>query len=1084
MSRLILVIVLGVTSAAAVALQSQPPRIAIVQARDEFTKVDGLSDFLVAENIPFKDLSNEFEAGTLPDLKDVDLLIVGSFVTNDAEKRATYRKAGDRLREFVAGGGVVAVLDQADQDHPDEAWLPEPHRLKRTDPDFAAAIPLQTKHPLLTAADVLSGADLKGWRTPTSWGRDNTIWEALAGWSEAAVILGSSDSNPPAAAGLAEMGWGRGRAVFYAMAPDKAYVSGNDAAKAGGTKLLKNLIAYSALVRENRAPEVRKTEAAGYKHPIQGVVYLDVNGNGQRDAGEAGLPRLAVSDGADVTLTDQDGAYRLSNSDRKAVFAFVHQTGSYKQNGQGFFRRLANDGQAGDRYDIGLEPAPKSTSSSIRFVQLTDSHVRGVSDRNYMIQATSEIYAMNPPPDFVVATGDLVDWGVDEHFQNYVAGMQKPPVPYFNVFGNHEIYMGPLSRYHDYIGPDYYSFERGGVLFLALNCVTPTARQTGWLEQTLKSLGAGRPVVVFQHFPPTVEEMERFAKLNVKSVFSGHWHSEKEHEHGGVQSINSPTFIMGGIDASPAGFKIVHLKDDGSAETEWRYGFQDQRLTIVSPQKGAPADNSYFPVVVNAYDTRKEVASAKWQLGIGDKPAALGALRRESATSWAGAHGHPHPHPAPSSPSKDTVAALPPGSYPFEVSVRDQHGATWSARQQVDLIAGSPAVPAPRGNWPMFMGSASHLGHSPESIGKLPLRLAWSTDTGGDPDFTSPILADGRIYIGLKKRTRGRLNGVAAFHPVTGERLWLKETDMAVNHTPAYSSGVLCVAAMGGRVYGLAADSGQELWHHDLIDADGRFSYCAPAIHNGSFYAGVMRRFAKLRPSDGHVEWETQVGGADSDWISSYGSPAVDGERVVMSGRFSKGDSLVALQADDGSKAWGHPADGGTLGSATLAGRRVLFATSKSALYCFQLEDGRELWSSPLGAGGSDASWSATTPAVRLTAGGEGIVVAGSGDGRMSGINLADGKVLWTHVSDSSVFKVSPYRRDSRPLLSSPTIAGDHVFFGSADGTVYGLDLVTGKQVWSFVIGVPVMSTPLVSGNVLYVAAYDGRLYALTSQGD
>jgi outer membrane protein assembly factor BamB len=66
-------------------------------------------------------------------------------------------------------------------------------------------------------------------------------------------------------------------------------------------------------------------------------------------------------------------------------------------------------------------------------------------------------------------------------------------------------------------------------------------------------------------------------------------------------------------------------------------------------------------------------------------------------------------------------------------------------------------------------------------------------------------------------------------------------------------------------------------------------------------------------------------------------------------------------------------------------------------------------------------------------------------------------------------------------LLSSPTIAGDKVFFGSADGRVYCLDLRSGKMLWSFTIGVSVMSTPLVTGNAVYFAAYDGRLYALTS---
>ena len=102
----------------------------------------------------------------------------------------------------------------------------------------------------------------------------------------------------------------------------------------------------------------------------------------------------------------------------------------------------------------------------------------------------------------------------------------------------------------------------------------------------------------------------------------------------------------------------------------------------------------------------------------------------------------------------------------------------------------------------------------------------------------------------------------------------------------------------------------------------------------------------------------------------------------------------------------------------------------------------------------------------------------------MSAQDLADGRVLWTHVADPAIYKVSPYRRDSRPLLSSPTIAGDKVFCGSADGHIYSLDLATGKKLWSFAVGAPVMSTPTISGNALFVAPYDGRLYPFTAADD
>src|SRR3546814_17023164 len=139
--------------------------------------------------------------------------------------------------------------------------------------------------------------------------------------------------------------------------------------------------------------------------------------------------------------------------------------------------------------------------------------MRNPSDRAYMKEAIAQIYEMDPLPDFIVATGDLVDWGVVEHYRNYVAGMGSPPLPYFNVFGNHELVFGPVERYHHYIGPDYYSFEKKGVLLLALNCVTPSERQDAWRAHVLDALGRGNPVVVLQHFPPSVEELDRFGEM-------------------------------------------------------------------------------------------------------------------------------------------------------------------------------------------------------------------------------------------------------------------------------------------------------------------------------------------------------------------------------------------------------------------------------------------------------------------------------------------------------------------------------------------------------------------------------------------
>ena len=51
-----------------------------------------------------------------------------------------------------------------------------------------------------------------------------------------------------------------------------------------------------------------------------GSVFLDSNGNGTRDAGEAGLPGMRVSDGERIVVTDSGGAYRLATPSGRSTF--------------------------------------------------------------------------------------------------------------------------------------------------------------------------------------------------------------------------------------------------------------------------------------------------------------------------------------------------------------------------------------------------------------------------------------------------------------------------------------------------------------------------------------------------------------------------------------------------------------------------------------------------------------------------------------------------------------------------------------------------------------------------------------------
>ncbi len=1041
--------ILSSVSAAAV-------RIGIVETRDNYTRTLGLGAFLGSEGLTHTDLSEPFESGRPPALASIDCLIVGSFVTNDAEKKATYIGAATALRDFVAGGGTVIVLCQADQDMREENWMPAPRTIRRDDPDCATVYPLQSAHALLNTPEKLRPEDLTGWTIATR--SDITGFEAFTTFTQGAVVLGGNTAGTMQT--LLEMEWGKGRALFYAMALDKATSAGNDAAKSGATKLLRNALHYAQWVEDGQAPPVHITPSGAYTHAIAGTVYMDNNRNSKRDAGEPGRAGVGVSDGVDVVLTDPSGQYRLPNAGQNAPFVYVTQPSDAAKSATAFYQFPTAADTQSTRFDFPLWPADAETSRSrAYFAQVTDVHTGNATDCALEREAFQEIYRMTPPVDFVVSTGDLLNNGSNiSEWENYLPAVKEANVPFFNVIGNHDINGGgnPVRNYRVYFGPDYYSFDQGGVHFVVRNSITPSAQQDAWLQKDLAALAGKQPVVFFQHYPPTAEELAQLDQWNVHSIYTGHWHSEKAVKSATTASFNSPTAVMGGIDCSPAGFQLITLGRDGSLAKEWRYGRVSRKMVVVSPPPDGRVNAREFPIVANLYDTTARIVDASWWVEASGKAIARGPLTQESAWSWTGRFSAPGNRPAQAQ---------------MHVGVRDNLNRVWTTAQSFQMDTQSPATPQTSGDWPMFMGGPTHEGAAKSSLA-VPLRLAWSVCTEGDLDYSSPILAEGKLFMALKARHTSTRNGLVAIDPASGKILWRCAAEQAINHTPAYHAGMICIAEVGGRVYGVNARSGSIVWKHDLLDNLGRYNYCAPCADGDAFYVGTLKCLACLDAKTGNVRWEGPVPGAgDTDWLGSYGSPAVWGGRVALGGMVGRRDNLYVMNEDTGEAKWSHPADSGMHGSPAISGGKVLFSGRSSRLYCYDLNHETQPWNASLGTG-----WSGTTPAIK-----DETVVAGSGDGIMKGLHLSTGEELWSHTSDTSVLQISPYRRDWRGLLSSPTIAGDQVYFGSSDGYLYCLDLATGKERWKYRIGVPILSTPLVSGNALFVGAYDGRLYAFTA---
>jgi 3',5'-cyclic AMP phosphodiesterase CpdA len=248
--------------------------------------------------------------------------------------------------------------------------------------------------------------------------------------------------------------------------------------------------------------------------------------------------------------------------------------------------------------------------------QISDLHVRPAGERykdavdsNRMFaDAVEHLNRLDPRPDLVLITGDLVDEGSDAEYASLRTLLAGLALPYLMMPGNHDD-RETLARSfpeHAYLparGPKHYLIDRFPVRIIALDTTVPgdhhgevDAAGLAWLEEALDRT-RDAPAVVLMHHPPIAcgipyldkymcRRPERIAQVigrfgHVERVLCGHVHRPILQRWAGTLLCSCPstaTQIALNLrpDARPASFSeppacLLHWWRDGVMVTHTSY---------------------------------------------------------------------------------------------------------------------------------------------------------------------------------------------------------------------------------------------------------------------------------------------------------------------------------------------------------------------------------------------------------------------------------------------------------------------------------------------------------------------------------
>lgn len=279
----------------------------------------------------------------------------------------------------------------------------------------------------------------------------------------------------------------------------------------------------------------KKQIGTTYINIVEGIDFTPDAGTtvyGVVSTADGPVQGVVVSDGVEVSVTDERGIYQLQ-SEKKWGYVFISVPSGYEVPAEGvlpqFYQMMKGDAATTERVDFSLTEV--EGQDSYKVFMLGDMHLANrTGDLGQFMDFTEDLNSYRALHQhekmYAITLGDMTwdlywysnSYALPEYLNtinNQVKGLQI-----FHTIGNHDYDYKAMSdeeagsRFMDYIAPTYYSFNIGKVHYVVLDDIDcsnydgttsrdyekrVSAEQLSWLSKDLAYVDKSTPLVVVMH---------------------------------------------------------------------------------------------------------------------------------------------------------------------------------------------------------------------------------------------------------------------------------------------------------------------------------------------------------------------------------------------------------------------------------------------------------------------------------------------------------------------------------------------------------------------------------------------------------